>query len=226
VFTPKESIVRKQFKENIPAWIQLKPKVPVSWDATLQTLEGHSDFVTSVAFSHDSQLLASASWDKTVKIWDATTGSCKQTLEGHSYFVTSVAFSHDSQLLASASQDNTVKIWDANTGFCKQSVHFNEIISSLSFNSTNSVLSTNIGRMRVDGAGPTTFSNSSLKGSSNLEGLGISGSWITWYKQNLLWLPHDFRAKTYNISPSKSIVVGCCSSGKVFFIGFSLANLK
>ncbi|KFY32518.1 hypothetical protein V493_00119, partial [Pseudogymnoascus sp. VKM F-4281 (FW-2241)] len=59
------------------------------WDAdsgeVLQTLEGHSSLVSSVAFSHDSKLLASASNDSTVRVWDAATGTLQQTLEfkGH-----------------------------------------------------------------------------------------------------------------------------------------------
>ena len=63
------------------------------WDASsgacLQTLEGHSSYVNSVAFSHDSTRLASASDDSTVKIWDASSGACLQTLEGHGGWVDS-----------------------------------------------------------------------------------------------------------------------------------------
>src|SRR5271155_706782 len=75
-----------------------------------------------VAFSHDSARLASASSDKTVKIWDASSGECLQTLEGHSGAVKSVAFSHDSARLASASDDKTVEIWDASSGECLQTL--------------------------------------------------------------------------------------------------------
>ncbi|KAL6409851.1 hypothetical protein AUP68_06252 [Ilyonectria robusta] len=63
----------------------------------------------SVAFSPDSQHLASAS-DHTVKLWDTTTGHCQATLEGHGDSVGSVAFSPDGQHLASASSDHTVKL--------------------------------------------------------------------------------------------------------------------
>ncbi|KAE9367404.1 WD40 repeat-like protein [Stipitochalara longipes BDJ] len=78
----------------------------------LHTLEGHSGSVNSIAFSHlhDSKLLASASYDKTVKVRDAATGALQQTLEGYSSTVRSITFSHDSKLLASASGDNTVMI--------------------------------------------------------------------------------------------------------------------
>ncbi|OCK75163.1 hypothetical protein K432DRAFT_309153, partial [Lepidopterella palustris CBS 459.81] len=44
-------------------------------------LEGHSDWVWSVTFSHDSARLASASEDSTVKIWDASSGECLQTFD-------------------------------------------------------------------------------------------------------------------------------------------------
>jgi WD40 repeat protein len=53
----------------------------VSSGAYLQTLEGHSNLVNSVTFSHDSTRLASASKDSTVKVWDASSGACVQTLE-------------------------------------------------------------------------------------------------------------------------------------------------
>jgi WD40 repeat protein len=52
------------------------------WSACLQTLEGHSEPVNSVTFSPDSSRLASASYDSTVKIWHASSGTCLQTLEG------------------------------------------------------------------------------------------------------------------------------------------------
>jgi WD40 repeat protein len=118
LFSPTGSLVRQLFKHEEPEAISIRPTLSEEWSACLQTLEGHSSSVTSVVFSHDSTRLASASYDKTIKVWDASTGACLHTLEGHSSLVTSVAFSHDSTRLASASCDNTVKIWDASTGAC------------------------------------------------------------------------------------------------------------
>ncbi|KAK3305078.1 uncharacterized protein B0T15DRAFT_383696, partial [Chaetomium strumarium] len=118
VFSPARSITKNQFKNEEPKWIIRKPAMADNWSACLQTLEGHSNNVRSVAWSHDARRLASASYDKTVKIWDPTTGQCVATLEGHSGSVNSVAWSPDARRLASASSDETVKIWDPTTGQC------------------------------------------------------------------------------------------------------------
>ncbi|KAK0744691.1 hypothetical protein B0T21DRAFT_380877 [Apiosordaria backusii] len=95
LFAPACSLVKKKFKTEEPGWISTKPVVEADWNTCLQTLEGYSDWVWSVAFSPDGQRLASGSDDETIKIWDANSGQCLQTLEGHGDSVSAVAFSAD-----------------------------------------------------------------------------------------------------------------------------------
>lgn len=85
-------------------------------DGVTTVLNGHKDRVTAVAFSNDGQLMASASRDKTIKIWVVKTGMAVKTLRGHSDTVNTVMFSPDEKMLASAGQDRMINIWDVFTG--------------------------------------------------------------------------------------------------------------
>ncbi|MEH2266183.1 WD40 repeat domain-containing protein, partial [Nostoc sp.] len=64
----------------------------------------------------DGKTLASGSADKTIKLWDVSTGKAMKTLSGHSSSVISVVFSPDGKTLASGSADKTIKLWDVSTG--------------------------------------------------------------------------------------------------------------
>ena len=77
---------------------------------------GHSSRVTAIVWSPDGKYLASASYDKTVQIWDASNGQNILTYKGHRQHVNALAWSPDSKYLASASDDGTVQTWEAGTG--------------------------------------------------------------------------------------------------------------
>ncbi|MBT9310638.1 NB-ARC domain-containing protein [Leptothoe kymatousa] len=84
--------------------------------ALLRTFEGHSGEVMSVALSEDGRHALSGSYDKTMKLWDVTTGEALRTFEGHSGGVRSVALSEDGRHALSGSEDKTMKLWDVTTG--------------------------------------------------------------------------------------------------------------
>jgi WD40 repeat protein len=100
---------------KIWVWTKSAPGDEMSWKL-LKTLERHSEPVTSVSWNHDGNQIASGSWDKTIKIWDSSTGMVLRTLTGHSNWVQSVSWSHDGSKIVSCSHDQTVKIWNATTG--------------------------------------------------------------------------------------------------------------
>jgi WD40 repeat protein/serine/threonine protein kinase len=85
-------------------------------DSRTLVLDGHLHNVVGVAWSPDGRRLASASWDQTGKVWNASTGREQFTLRGHEAPLTDVTFSPDGRLIASASWDETVRLWDAETG--------------------------------------------------------------------------------------------------------------
>ena len=61
-------MVRKQFGDRIPKWMERLPEIQEDWSASLHTLGGRTSVVMSVAFSSDGALLASVSLGKTVQV--------------------------------------------------------------------------------------------------------------------------------------------------------------
>ena len=84
--------------------------------APLRTLAGHDNSVRAIAFSADGALLATASEDRAVRLWDAATGAAVRALEGHGAWATGVAFEPKGAWLASASTDGSVRLWSARGG--------------------------------------------------------------------------------------------------------------
>jgi WD40 repeat protein len=82
----------------------------------LHSSASHVGMVAQLAFSRDGSRLASASHDKTIKVWDVASGKELLDLAGHDHWVQTVAFSPDGHTLASGGQDNTVRLWQGRLG--------------------------------------------------------------------------------------------------------------
>ena len=86
------------------------------WDRNgqlLRTLAGHTEMVRGAAFSPDDTMVATASWDDTIRLWSVADGRQLAVLTGHTDDVVDVAFSPDGARIVSASNDGTARIWNA-----------------------------------------------------------------------------------------------------------------
>lgn len=91
------------------------------WGYINKTLSGHSHFVNDVTLSQDSKYAISASWDKTLRLWNLQRGVTDVTFVDHSKDVLTCSFSADNKQIASGGRDNKIKIWNVK-GECKYTV--------------------------------------------------------------------------------------------------------
>jgi WD40 repeat protein len=115
----------QEFEQDIPRpylanWHPL-PDLPDL--ALIRILRGHTGGVTACAISPAGDYIVSASYDNTLKVWDAHTREERRTLHGHTDAVNGCAISPAGDYIVSASHDRTLKVWDARTGEERRTLH-------------------------------------------------------------------------------------------------------
>ncbi|KAI0405649.1 quinon protein alcohol dehydrogenase-like superfamily [Xylaria palmicola] len=116
----KLAIVESSRREKFRPWKDVyrdRFKVGSNWQkgrCTIKTFSGHANGVTCLQF--DDNMLATGSYDATIKIWNIEKGEVVRTLQGHTMGIRALQF--DDRMLVSGSLDGTVKIWNWRTGVC------------------------------------------------------------------------------------------------------------
>lgn len=152
------------------------------------------------------RFLVSASDDKTLKIWELSSGKCLKTLKGHSNYVFCCNFNPQSNLIVSGSFDESVRIWDVRTGKCLKTLPaHSDPVSAVHFNRDGSLIVSS----SYDGLWYSFFTCSTL---------------FTSYRKFLFqsYLGHSFRTMSQNSDrrrQSSSIFRKVLAKWKVHFGG-------
>ena len=120
---PQDSLVRARALEYAERhrlyrpWLRLlNPPASDPYPGLLRVLVGHTGWVLSVCFSPDGRYCLSGSGDRTVRLWEVSTGQELRRFQGHTDGVWSVCFSPDGRYCLSGSRDRTVRLWEVSTG--------------------------------------------------------------------------------------------------------------
>jgi WD40 repeat protein len=114
----------------------------------LRSFQGHDGVIMAVSFSPDGKIIATGSFDKTIKIWQASNGKLLKTLKGHQDRLWSLSFSPDGKTLASSSFDSTVKLWNVGDGKLKKTLfgHKKTWVRSVDFSPDGKILASSDSR--------------------------------------------------------------------------------
>lgn len=119
-----------------------------NWQVEQQVFTSHrGDFL---AFSADSQYLASSGSDNDIKLSEVASGQELYTLEGHQSIIHGLSFSPDGRWLASASMDTTIKIWDVQTGSLIHTLQTGGELFDVAFSPDSSLVAAALNNSTVD----------------------------------------------------------------------------
>jgi guanine nucleotide-binding protein subunit beta-2-like 1 protein len=99
---------------TIVAWAKDGSRTSIADDfaTPVRRLEGHTGFVQDVALTNNAEYALSASWDRSLRLWNLKTGACFGKFLGHTKDVLSTAFSPDNRHILSGGRDGKLKIWN------------------------------------------------------------------------------------------------------------------
>lgn len=103
---------------GIKIWKDIDNQAFTTEKIIVQAFRGHDSRINSLKIDASGQLLVTAGFDKTAKVWNLEKRTCRYILRDHTGCVNSVVFIPNSDLLATASADATIRIWDLNSGLC------------------------------------------------------------------------------------------------------------
>src|SRR6266702_1989681 len=115
-FAPTRSLVSAHYSSSFPRMLRVERGRLSHWPSSEMVINV-GGAVRSIALSPDGQRIVSGSDDRTIRVWNATTGETEAgPFTGHTDPVRSVAFSPDGQRIVSSSDDKTIRVWNATTG--------------------------------------------------------------------------------------------------------------
>ncbi|BAZ46552.1 WD-40 repeat protein [Chondrocystis sp. NIES-4102] len=110
--TEKNTFAAGDWNGKIKIW----QNNPDGTQKLIRTIAGHNDSINQIKYSPDGKLIASVSWERNIKIWNAETGQLINTLRGNNEGINTIAFTPDGQTLVSGGEDRNIKIWNVATG--------------------------------------------------------------------------------------------------------------